>query len=640
MAVIEPLEHKKKNARIDWLKLLSKARQDLKLDMGKFQPAMVITDETFRYFEKTGDLSITDDEKIRKALASLFKISKSKMLVVKRAYAVPGMENPTGPRFLGLKSVEEAVNAIKELYTYAIENKYNVKKGSLIEVCFYPFTDPPQIKPPIDENEILPRGGNSIALDEKGDIIEIMAVFGNNEGVQSLEYIDEYVVDTKNKLILSKKIPQKLFGLFTTRNAQDEKLKVPLSKQFEQVFSDLEILEIALVTAKCTELKGIKQRTEFSTDTESMYFNEVIDYKPEEKQTKEVTIKGITVVIETEEDLAKITDPKKQIIYISKVVAQKRDYSVLNEIASFGSKLNILYPGTAATAHIMRVLVDAGHNAFVVGNKVFKDGQTVQFKVISNAAKLMSESNPKIVPLKDASLYTKSLVGGKAYNLAKLDSFGFRVPNGYVITSNKTDINEFLTSKEFIDFKQTLSPGGFYSIRSSADVEDTGNNAFAGQFKSILPVKFADIEKSIIEVWNSAQSKHVQALVKKLDIPRVRMAVIVQELVESKISGVTFGANIETKNNEEVILNITKGYAANVVDDVGDIRKIRFDKRFHTIIDDLKNTDNFIVRKELIKMLFTMYLRVESLFGNIQDIEWTIDDKGDLYVLQTRDLII
>ena len=621
------------NPKIVGFKLLANVKKKYGLEYAKSQLTYTLTNTAFKKYLKNREFSKKQLVEIKKSLRELFAISKSKKLVVKRAFFVPGMENPPGPRFLGVKDTQEALKAVEEIYKFAIESAYHKKKSSKIEISYYPFTDPPPVNSPIKSNDILPRGVVATTFDDSGKLVEVMAVFGNNEGTQSLKGVDKYVVDTKAMIIREKTIPQKSHGLFTTKKAQDSYLDIPLEKQFEQVLNDIEILQIATATAKCSELSGKRQRAEVSFDRDEFFFNEVLEYKEQKKSYKSIEFTGKVVAISSQEDIDKLNKKKEQIVYISKKVIKRRTFLVLNKLVEKARKKNlklyVLYPGTNTTAHAMRVLVDAGHYAFTVGHREFRDREDVKITASAGGVRIEKKEAEGLLHLEDASSFKLSEVGGKAYNLSTLMLNGFRVPDGYVIR---------LDLQKFSHLEQRLSNQKKYSVRSSANIEDGTKNAFAGQFKTLLNVEKNNIKKAIEDVRKSANNKEVRALAKSLGLKNIKMAVIIQEMVDSKISGVIFGANIETRDKSQIVIELVHGLADKVVDNKSRVRRIVLDKYSGKVISDNKLMPK--ITKKQLKILYSMYLSIEEFFDSPQDIEWTIDNKGELFILQSRNLIV
>ena len=116
----------------------------------------------------------------------------------------------------------------------------------------------------------IPYGG--YALSENG-FVEIFAVFGINEGVQSL-VADRYTLEARNNryFVVKKEVPQKNLMMCSTTRAPAQLLSVPTDSQFDQVLSDGEIPEVARVVHELSVKYG-PQRVEFSTDEGGICFN-------------------------------------------------------------------------------------------------------------------------------------------------------------------------------------------------------------------------------------------------------------------------------------------------------------------------------------------------------------------------------
>lgn len=640
MGIIAVEDYEKESPRISGIKLLNQVKKNISREWGKTVNAKVVTDDSFRDYLRKGKLSEKDKSLVIEEAEKFLTISKTGLLAARRAFLVPGLENPPGPRFLGIKSAQEMVEAIEEIFGFAKKHGYYQKKGSLIEVFFYPFVDPPQLDYPLKKGIVLPRGGYAVPSDEQAKSVKILAVFGNNEGVQSLKGVDEYLVDMDELLIKQKIIVQKEYGLCTTVRDQNDKVKLPLEFQFAQVLNDGEILEVAAVVRECSRLKGKPQRVEFSSDGKELFFSEVAEYEIEKVDWQEKVIEGEILVVDGPEQISEIKrDSSDQIIYITKKVVENRDFDTLNTVAAIRENLSILYPGTTVTAHAMRVLIDAGHRAFVVGNRIFKNGERVRITVQRNkilVERILRENEGKIISLEEAGNYEVEVVGGKAKRLGELISLGFKVPWGVVIPSGLMGEEDFLNRGEFTGLVASLDGKKSFAVRSSADIEDSGRNAFAGQFLTETCVLKDKVELAVRKVWRSAEKGSLKLLLEELSISKVKMAVVIQEMIRPSFSGVVFGANIETKDRSQVVIEITAGYAEGVVDGIAKVRRIIFEKMTGKTMSD---SGGVKISEEWGKAVFEMYSRIEEDFGVPQDVEWTIDRDGNLFVLQARDLM-
>ncbi len=156
-------------------------------------------------------------------------------------------------------------------------------------------------------------------------------------------------------------------------------------------------------------------------------------------------------------------------------------------------------------------------------------------------------------------------IGGKAKNLSFLISKKFQIPETYVCTWDAyfSYLKEGSAVTKIIgdELARKIDFNKHYAIRSSANIEDNKSFSFAGQFKSILNVTgMENILKAIETIWSSADSKSVRSYLKKtgMDEDEIKMAVIIQEMVLPKVSGVSFSKNPIT-GMDEIIVEATMG---------------------------------------------------------------------------------
>lgn len=613
---------------------------------GKTTEIKILDDNVFRYYLAHKELPEELIYQIQKISEVIKDASVTKTMVVRRGYVVPGLENPPGPRFLGLKPTE-VVEAIIKIYKFAIEHEYYRDKNSQICAFFYPFADPEPLELPLKSSAALPYGGYAVPNNEQSSRVQILATWGNNEGVQLFDSIDLYTVDTERKIIIEKNVPQKTLMLCTTTKSQSEKVIVPQDKQFEQVLSDAEILETARIVNELDKKYGLR-RVEFSFDgKDGIVFNESSPYQISISDAESINKHGFISVITKQTDIKRLNllsskEVEKTIIYIHKSVVENRAYDILNAVAGLSHKFTVLYPGLSATAHAMRILTDFGHTAIVVGNRSFKNGEELIIKTKDGQIVIDSVTNSAlknyILHLYDAQLFSKELVGGKAFNLSILKSKGFNVPHGFVLTTVFTESK----NREKI-WAEINSSGKFktdrkYAVRSSANVEDNIGHSFAGQFESFLNIKSEKIFEKVSEVIKSSEKesviKYVTALNKDL---KIRMAVVIQEMVNAEFAGVAFGKNIETGNEDQIVIDIAKGLGQGVVEGTTKTQRIYY-SRVRDEIKTEKNSEKGFLTRLQIDSLIEMTQSLENLMGARQDIEWAIDKTGQIWIIQTREI--
>ncbi len=262
-------------------------------------------------------------------------------------------------------------------------------------------------------------------------------------------------------------------------------------------------------------------------------------------------------------------------------------------------------------------------------------------------------------------------IGGKAYNLGRLQEKGFKIPESYVLPTEwfkeATDEMGIFSKLEGVSFDnlaevveeikeqfgkvegqekvKKLVPGLVeqishlpkVSVRSSAIVEDTGEHSFAGQFSSVLDVMPTETElrKAIREVWQSAFSMRslAYAIASEIDLGNLQMAVILQEMVEARVAGTMFTADVEDSyNSRVVVIQAVKGGGEAVVEGKGEVTTLRMEKGSKKTLG--VEGEEMLTEKER-RELLDVGLKLERDFGAAQDVEWAIDEQG-LWILQTR----
>lgn len=150
----------------------------------------------------------------------------------------------------------------------------------------------------------------------------------------------------------------------------------------------------------------------------------------------------------------------------------------------------------------------------------------------------------------DKENYRTINLGTKAKNLFLLAEAGFSVPSFFCVdeTFSEEEVLAYLT-RHFPDTS-------LFSVRSCASLEDSADFSFAGQFRTFLRVPGEEICARIRDVLSDAlHPEHISyCRVHHIDPAALRMHVIIQEMIESDLSGVLFTANPQGPLNESVIV--------------------------------------------------------------------------------------
>jgi pyruvate,water dikinase len=292
-----------------------------------------------------------------------------------------------------------------------------------------------------------------------------------------------------------------------------------------------------------------------------------------------------------------------------------------------------------------------------------------------------------------------AVAGGKGANLGELFRAGLPVPTGFVLTTAAYDAfvaahglaetvvelatpaagaepGEFERAAEKIrtlflgaevphDVAGELTAayaelGGDVAVRSSATAEDLPDASFAGQQETFLHVRGAEVVVEAVRAcWASLWTARAMAYraQRGIDPAGVRLAVVVQRMVEADASGVLFTANPVTGRRDQTVISAAWGLGEAVVggsvctdDLVVDtatghvVSRATADKQVMTLYAE-RGTQEQPVPEERRRrpvlddaaaaQLVRLGTRVAEHFGSPQDIEWARAD-GELFVLQAR----
>ncbi len=239
-----------------------------------------------------------------------------------------------------------------------------------------------------------------------------------------------------------------------------------------------------------------------------------------------------------------------------------------------------------------------------------------------------------ILPLNQRNL--PETVGMKATNLRKLKDRGLLVPNTYICTwrayqdykQNGSD----LRNKLAIELQEIILPKKLYAIRSSANIEDGLDYSFAGQFKSYLEQQGLDqVLDATWSIWQSAQSPEISTYLERIQHQKepLKMAVIIQDMVNPCVSGVAFSKNPITLLDEVVVEAIPGSGDRLVQDGVTPLRWIdKWGSWIHFAESD-------IIDETIIREVVSQTRWISKSFKMDVDLEWVYDGK-QIYWLQMR----
>jgi len=238
----------------------------------------------------------------------------------------------------------------------------------------------------------------------------------------------------------------------------------------------------------------------------------------------------------------------------------------------------------------------------------------------------MSQPPALVLPFSKIRKEDIPLVGGKGANLGEMYNYGIPVPNGFVVTAqayqyvidhnalqpvireiirqtevtnqkelekasikiqrliNTADIPQELITEIFSRYEE-LKPGEnnpLVAVRSSATAEDLPDASFAGQQESYLDIKGeSNVLQAVRKAWASlwgARAIFYRAT-KRYDHFKVQLAVPIQLMIQSEVSGVVFSVNPVSRNKNQVVVEAVWG--------LGDY-----------MVQGVVNPDHYIVNKD------------------------------------------
>lgn len=306
-----------------------------------------------------------------------------------------------------------------------------------------------------------------------------------------------------------------------------------------------------------------------------------------------------------------------------------------------------------------------------------------------------------VISLDEVSQSDKELAGGKGANLGELIHQGFPVPPGFVVTAAayadfvkefgipaNDDIREETGAfcsmiryrinsgalpsqlEQLIqDLHQKVAKGRediVYAVRSSATAEDLADASFAGQHETYYYVRANNlatmVKKCWASLWSDAAFSYRQS--KGIEHREVNMAVVVQEMILSEVSGVTFTADPVSGSENVIVTESSWGMGAAIVDgrvspdqyvvdkSNGALTSVRIaNKKFMVppVLDQAEQSRLIEVPIERqsqesltdsqVDEIVKWALKSEAYFECPQDLEWAIADDR-VYLLQSRPITV
>ncbi len=311
----------------------------------------------------------------------------------------------------------------------------------------------------------------------------------------------------------------------------------------------------------------------------------------------------------------------------------------------------------------------------------------------------------KIVDVNELCVNDIPIVGGKGANLGELTRAGFPVPNAFVLTTSAYDyfikkanlfekINEELKSidrssddsltaaserirdifetceipkdlKEDIvkSYNKLFGKGkeGFVAVRSSATAEDLPDASFAGQQETYLNVHGEeDLFDKVRKCWSSLFTARAIAYREKQGFAHedVKLAVVVQKMVNSEVSGIMFTVD-PNSGVKEIVIEAGYGLGEAIVGgevtpdtykvdkNTMKVKKKRIStqkwkytkdpKDGHTVKVDIPDEKQKLqkIDDRRVSEVAEIGRQIEIHYDKPMDMEWCIED-NKVYIVQAR----
>lgn len=309
-----------------------------------------------------------------------------------------------------------------------------------------------------------------------------------------------------------------------------------------------------------------------------------------------------------------------------------------------------------------------------------------------------------------------NIVGGKGANLGEMVQAGIPVPTGFIVTAfayfyflDKTNLREVIKKKlnglnvddskklqevavevkkiievtsipkeisqEVIKYyRQIEKTAPYVAVRSSATAEDLPEASFAGQQRTFLNVKGEEeILKAVIGCWASLFEARAifYRTSQGFDHFQVGIAVPIQKMVQSEVSGISFTLDPITNDQSKIVIEAVYGLGEAIVsgsitpdqylinkEDLSILQKQIVSQQWQLVRKAKKQESKKARKQEIdeynsklpispayrkiqklsdlkIKELASIVKKIEKHYHFPQDIEWAYE-KGKLFIVQTR----
>ncbi|MEM6898044.1 MAG: PEP/pyruvate-binding domain-containing protein [Pseudomonadota bacterium] len=258
----------------------------------------------------------------------------------------------------------------------------------------------------------------------------------------------------------------------------------------------------------------------------------------------------------------------------------------------------------------------------------------------------------------DATCLDVGQSGGKGASLANMTQQGLPVPGGFaipaVVLEHCVDVDALRGFARAQDHEAAVKlveetaqvpedvldayaqmGGGKVAVRSSACAEDSEAASYAGQQETYLNVEGKEaVRKAVIDCWASFFSERaIFYRGEKGSLDDLRMAVVVQKMVDADKAGVAFSNHPITRRKDRMMIEAVRGLGEAVVS--GEVTPDQYvvDRRGRE--KKSQTPHGGVLSADELAQISALAVQLEDQHGKPQDIEWAIY-QSDVYLLQSR----
>lgn len=293
-----------------------------------------------------------------------------------------------------------------------------------------------------------------------------------------------------------------------------------------------------------------------------------------------------------------------------------------------------------------------------------------------------------------------AIAGGKGASLGEMTQAGIPVPGGFVVlasafdrfmeeTGLKSQIDALLSSVNTDEMhsvevasekiraiiaetpfpvdigekiKESFSELGarYVAVRSSATAEDSSTTSWAGELETYLNIEKDEVLESVKNCWSSLYTPRAifYRFEHKLHETKVSVAVVVQKMVESEVSGICFTVHPVTEDRNQMVIEAGFGLGEAIVGGLITPDTYVIDKSSLELLDKYVSEQEIMIAKtskegagevkvpeshreiqkiddDKIKRLSEICLKIEKHYAFPCDIEWAMENNR-FYITQSR----